>query len=145
MTLGIVFITIVLFTSIVTLSDPVGSVEAASPDGPTLTSNPVIRINNDTELASLISSNHWNGTGTADRPYVIENLEIVAPNETSAIYIAHTSAYLIIRNCSVNCGIQDQNTEGGALTLDNVPGFGCMTTIAAGGSAYACGHRTTTP
>ncbi len=41
------------------------------------------------------------GSGTADDPYVIEGWRIEAPNADYGIYIDHTSAYFIIRDCVI--------------------------------------------
>lgn len=80
-----------------------------------------IRINNDTELETLIATNHWNGSGTANEPYVIENLEIDAAGGSSAIFIGNTTVFLVIRDCDVYGSAYDSLPYwyGGAITAYN--------------------------
>jgi len=75
------------------------SADGANPT--TLTSSPVIQVNNDTELASLISTNSWKGTGTLSDPYIIENLKINSTDNQYGIYLGNVSKHLTIDNCQV--------------------------------------------
>jgi parallel beta-helix repeat protein len=119
----LLFISISLITSICVSSGAIGDVNADSVSSITLTASPVIRVNNDTELASLIASEHWNGSGSASNPFIIENLDINATGNDSAIYIGNTTAHLIIRGCSVygatkTIGYYHQESSG--ILLNNV-------------------------
>ena len=50
----------------------------------------------------------WNGSGTAQDPFLIENLQIACGSETGII-IRNTSAYFVIRNCRISVGPQDDS------------------------------------
>jgi parallel beta-helix repeat protein len=108
------FISISLLVLILASSSGFGVVLADGADLATLTQNPTIRVNNDTELASLIATNHWDGNGTASSPYIIRNLNINATDgnsldltgnastyDSNAIYIGNTSMHLTISNCHI--------------------------------------------
>lgn len=80
-----------------------------------------IRVNNDTDLETLITTNHWNGSGIANEPYIIENLQIDAAGESNGIFIGNTTAFLIIRDCNVSGSVYDgiSFSSGGAITAYN--------------------------
>jgi len=78
------------------------NVEAADTSAAALTDHAVIRVNNDTELAQLITDNSWAGDGSAGNPYVISGLKIDAHRAPSAIYIGNTTAHLIINGCDLS-------------------------------------------
>lgn len=111
---------VILISSIGASSDTVGLGKATGTNGTTLTPSPVIRVNGETELSSLISMNQWNGTGTADSPYIMENLSIDAQGVTSAVSISNTTSHLIIRNCLFYGVYSDFYGNGGEVILDNV-------------------------
>jgi parallel beta-helix repeat protein len=92
---------ILLTISIIASSGGFSMEQADGAISTTLSSSPVIRVNNDTDLASLIAANHWNGTGMAADPYIIDNLIINATDKGDAIYIGNTSKYLKINNCQL--------------------------------------------
>ena len=117
----LLFISATMIVSIVASSGTIGTVKAVGTDGTSLIPSPIIRVNNDTELASLIAANYWNGSGSADSPFVIENLEINASHVTNAIYIGNTTANLIIRNCDLSfAGNALPYDAGAAVMLNNV-------------------------
>jgi parallel beta-helix repeat protein len=62
------------------------------------THSPII-VDNEGELSSLFANERWDGSGTAEDPYVVKNLEINAKGEGDCISIGNTSAYLIIQDC----------------------------------------------
>jgi parallel beta-helix repeat protein len=129
------FIFISLIASFCISSEVIGETHAGSGNSITLATSPVIRINNDTELASLIAMKHWTGNGSASNPYIIENLDINATGNGSAIYIGNTTAHLIIRGCSVygatmsmgsyfagSCGILLNDTRNCMVDNNNCSG-----------------------
>jgi parallel beta-helix repeat protein len=67
-----------------------------------LTSHAIIAIDNDTVFAELAVDGNWEGNGTADDPYIIENYDINATNFASGIYIGNTTVHFIIRGCLVH-------------------------------------------
>jgi parallel beta-helix repeat protein len=103
-----------------------GAMAAQSGEGPlsalTFVSSPTIHIDSDSQLASLISSNLWAGTGTLSDPYIIENLQISAVGTGNAIFIGNTTAHLIIRDCSLAGAILRSSPyqAGNGITLYNV-------------------------
>jgi parallel beta-helix repeat protein len=84
-----------------------------------LTTSPIIRVNNDTDLASLIDSMHWNGAGIATNPYVIRDLVFEPSYGSVAIYIGNTTSCLIISNCSDSAN-NSVFTGMSAISLFNV-------------------------
>jgi len=62
----------------------------------------IIQVDSNIELASLMSSKGWPGTGTALNPYIIEDQTIDATGHGAGIYIGNTTAYLIIRDCHIS-------------------------------------------
>ena len=86
-----------------------------------LTSSSVLHVNSDTELASLISTNHWSGSGKDTDPYVIENLKISDTGASTGIYIGNTTAYLVISKCTVSSSTTNIGTftQSAAITLYN--------------------------
>ncbi|MBD3255435.1 MAG: hypothetical protein GF383_10100, partial [Candidatus Lokiarchaeota archaeon] len=65
------------------------------------------------------STYDWcSGAGTWDNPYIIENLTINPVGSGSAITIANSSTYFIIRNCTIrNTGL---SSEDAGIKLNNV-------------------------
>ena len=61
----------------------------------------VIRIDGDTDLANMASSEGWQGNGSVDNPYVIENYDIDAHGAKAAIYLGNISYRVVIRNCTL--------------------------------------------
>jgi len=62
-----------------------------------------IHINGNADFASQAASEGWQGDGTANNPYIIENYDINA-STTHGIYIENTDVYFIIRNCIIHDG-----------------------------------------
>jgi parallel beta-helix repeat protein len=119
----LMLMTISLIASIFASSGAIGIVQTSgTTSGSTMTSSPVIHIDSNAQLASLISSKGWSGSGTSSNPYVIENLEINAIGSGNAIYIGNTTAYVNIRGCSLfNAELKSSPYQAGwALTLYNV-------------------------
>ncbi len=75
--------------------------ESVSPALREQTPHGVIKVNSDSELDSLASSEGWTGSGTQGDPYIIENYEIDAQGGGAAIYLGNTTKYVLIRNCLV--------------------------------------------
>jgi parallel beta-helix repeat protein len=99
----LLFVLLSLIVSALASSGAIGSITTYAPNSITkLTSSSVIHVDNDAQLASLISSNGWSGTGTISNPYIIENLLINASGGPNAVFIGNTSAYIIVRYCSLS-------------------------------------------
>ncbi len=83
-----------------------------NPDGH-LTTHELIRIERDSDFGG----GGWSGSGTADNPYMIENL--LFTGVYSAIYVTNTSAHFIIRDCwiieSQSCGIEFNHVSNGTI------------------------------
>ncbi len=92
---------ILLIVSTIAVTQALSTADAV-PRGLALNPHSLIHVYDDAELGSLIASNHWNGTGSADDPYIIENLDINASGSNYGMYISGTDAYLVIRNCSLH-------------------------------------------
>ncbi len=90
----------------------------------------LIRINNNSELESLASTEGWQGDGSPQNPYILSNFSIDAHGTPYGIYIGNTSKYVIIKNGSVSgitiytsfyyhaTGIELYNTTN--ITVENV-------------------------
>ena len=82
----------------------------------------VIRINNDNDFANQAASEGWPGNGSVDNPYIIQNYEINAQGNGSAIYIGNTTAYFVIKYCYLHSA-SNQYTfylRGAGIMLYNV-------------------------
>ena len=59
------------------------------------------------------------GSGTADDPYIIEGWHIDAPKADYGIYIDHTTAYFVVRDCTVErarlAGVYFNTVENGCV------------------------------
>jgi len=94
----------------------------------------------------IIIDNNWsatnttyswcNGAGTADNPYVIENITINATGYFNGIIIENSNDYFIIRNCtifeSIDKGINVYNADNGNIIDNNCTNndFGIYTEMA---------------
>jgi len=78
-----------------------GTVAASEPTAVTLTDHAAIRVNNDTDLAQLITDNSWTGDGSAGSPYMITALKIDALGGPTAIFIGNTTAHVVISDCEL--------------------------------------------
>ncbi len=115
--IALAVITVAVFIS----SSMIVAADAGELNVSSYTMHGTIRINSDTELETLIATNLWNGSGTADEPYIIENLRIDAAGESNGIFIGNTTAFLVIRDCDVSGTVYDdiQYMSGGAITAYN--------------------------
>lgn len=73
-----------------------------SANGEDSTTHASIRIEGNDQFASVARAENWPGEGTADDPYIIENLTFLAKDEEVSFYIANTSCHFIINNCTFN-------------------------------------------
>ncbi len=81
----------------------------------------IIEINSNSELQNMAISEHWNGNGTENNPYIIENYEIDSHGGGRGIYLGNTTLYVNIINVNVfnatsNSGIY---YHGGGVQLYN--------------------------
>ncbi len=63
------------------------------------TAHGVIRINSNSEFASMAQSEGWPGDGSQSNPYIISGCDIDAHGAGSAIYIGNTTVYFVVENC----------------------------------------------
>ncbi len=61
----------------------------------------IIKINNNTDLINLANEEGWNGSGTSEDPFIIENYTIESHPDQWGIYIGNVSLYLVLRRCEV--------------------------------------------
>ncbi|WP_162137714.1 right-handed parallel beta-helix repeat-containing protein [Methanomassiliicoccus luminyensis] len=115
-------LSIVSFLLIASLFAPLGAIGNVQGDPLSLETHDVIRVNNETELSTLISNEGWDGTGSADDPYVIENLSINALGYGAGIFIGNTTSHLVIRNCTIYDAewLLSEYQYGGNILLYNV-------------------------
>lgn len=85
-----------------------------------LTSHEPIIIDNNEDFNQTASEEGWNGTGTEDDPYLIENYEINARMSSAGIYIGNTTAYFKIQNCSLHDAVNIQEQVGNGIKFFNV-------------------------
>lgn len=76
-----------------------------------------IRIDNDAQLADLITHNDWAGNGTAANPFVIEGLRIDAGMKGPGMFVGNTSSYLTIKNCEMSNSINSLGQYGIAANI----------------------------
>ncbi len=62
--------------------------------------NPIV-INGNVEFEEIARLMNWSGNGSADNPYVIENLTIQPPLGMNGIKISNTSVYFTIKNLKI--------------------------------------------
>ncbi len=87
-------------------------------DGGRYTNHDVIRINNDTDFATLAGSEGWLGNGTQNDPYIISGYDIDAHGAGDAIYIGNTTVYFVVENCylhNASDGIMLYNITNGKI------------------------------
>ena len=92
--------------------------------------------------------NQWNGTGTADSPYIIENLSIGVKGFSSAVSISNTTSHLVIRNCVFYGSYSDPygrywdpTGNEGCVILDNVTSASLENNIIISANEAAIGLR----
>ncbi len=85
-----------------------------------------IKINNNTEFDQQAGDEDWNGTGQSDDPYIIERYTIDASGFGYGIYIANTTYYFRIRECTIsNASFMDEDYHMGAgVILINISSRG---------------------
>lgn len=115
------------------LGGPGNDGNANVPDTPILNINPVIHIDGDAALHSLVVNSSWAGDGTPENPYIIENQSIAEPG--NCIDIRSVEASFVIQQCELattleyagtaiyleNCSsatVRDCHTEGGISGIE---------------------------
>ena len=83
-----------------------------------VTHDPIIIMNN-SDFAAQATAEGWEGSGTFEEPYIIENYQI-STTETRAIDIQHTRVHFRISNIIANEGIQLYNVTNGQLVGNSV-------------------------
>lgn len=78
------------------------SMVSSSANGEGATTHPSIRIEGNDQFDSIAKEESWSGDGTADDPYIIENLTFLAKDDEVSLFIANTSCHFIINNCTFN-------------------------------------------
>jgi parallel beta-helix repeat protein len=103
-----------MFASMIVSPGAIGAVQANE----LLVTHDPISVNDDAELAAL----GLPGDGSADNPYIIENLKIDAAGiYENAIHIGNTTKHLEIRNCQLTgAAYADSQLSGQGLLLRNV-------------------------
>jgi len=107
-----------------------------------LTVHGPIAIYDDAMFHSLAISEEWEGSGTEEFPYIIEDLWISEEFDTVPILIANTRVYFIIRDCFVEGdsfgnlvdGMSLINVQNGVIESNEV--VGCLTAISLQGSHW---------
>jgi len=86
---------------------------------PPAPSFPGIRINSNSEFASMVASWGWPGDGTPGNPYVISGYDIDATGYPNAIYVGNTTVHFVVRDCFITnssvAGIELYNCVNGTL------------------------------
>ena len=148
--LALVIVTMLLSTAIVSTAAAMGSERSSELSTlSSMKSTGPIRVDSDAELASLIVSNDWNGTGTFRDPYMMENLVIAAGGAGNGIFLGNiTSSWVVIRNCTVTgashhsdpysngAGIDTYNSRNVMLERNN------LTSNVYGFCAFYCENLT---
>ena len=94
-----------------------------SPPVPTINS---IIINSNSELVSKAIIEGWNGNGSSDNPYLIENYWLIASGSPFAISIGNTSLHFMIRDCHF---LGYGNEHWTMIHFDNVSNGGIVSNI----------------
>lgn len=90
-----------------------------------------IRIQSDSEFASVALSEGWSGNGSSNSPYIIENYTIrtrvifdsekLTIEYEYAIHISDTQSHFVVRNCEIlNDTDNEEYWTGVGILLDNV-------------------------
>ena len=118
-------ITISLIVSIIVLPGTFVNAQSNGSSGSTLgtsyTDHPVIRVNNNADLAALRSSGGCTGSGTIADPFTISGYNITGVNG-ACIFIGNTTSYVTVKNCYLHGAgyVDDPFTFGGGVSLFNV-------------------------
>jgi parallel beta-helix repeat protein len=117
----VTMLVLISFMPILTLGSNVDYIKEQSVEPlPLFLPHDVIRIDDNGGFNA--TNGVYNGTGAANDPYIIENLEIDGGGNGSCIYIGNTTAHFIVRNCSLYNATGDfsQFHWDAALSLFNV-------------------------
>ncbi|MBI0583789.1 MAG: right-handed parallel beta-helix repeat-containing protein [Methanomassiliicoccus sp.] len=101
-----------------------GPVQGGGPnEEASLTVHDIIRVESDDELAALRPAGDVSGSGTAADPYVIESYRINATGHGYAVFVANTTAHLVIRDCWFYGAsrIDERRDPGAGIVLVNAP------------------------
>jgi len=117
-------ITASLIVSLFAVAPATTTTQADVPDDAIRYVHESIRVDSDDDLDDLFDEHPlWNGTGTIDDPYIIENQTIDAGHNGSAIYLGNiTARYVVIRNCTLYGAdaVSSTYAPGAGLMLCNV-------------------------
>jgi parallel beta-helix repeat protein len=91
--LAIVIGLVLLSAGLVVLVPQGSSVVSLTPHDP-------IRIDNDTDFATMAASEGWAGGGTLSSPYRIDDLSISGGFSTDPLYIGNTTVHFVVAECS---------------------------------------------
>ncbi|MCX8173960.1 MAG: right-handed parallel beta-helix repeat-containing protein [Thermoplasmata archaeon] len=98
--------------------------------------HPQIHINGNADFAVQAAANGWEGNGSQENPYIIENYEIDGQGSSYCIWIENTDVHFVIRNCYVwNAVTSSSPPYGGGLALNNVRN-GNLNSNECNGSKY---------
>ncbi|MBS3790206.1 MAG: right-handed parallel beta-helix repeat-containing protein [Candidatus Thermoplasmatota archaeon] len=82
------------------------------------------RINSDTEFENMVVSEGWNGSGTENDPYIIENYDIDGGGFEDCIYIGNTTYHFTIKNNKLYnttvSGVYLNNVFNGSIVYNNI-------------------------
>ena len=80
-----------------------------------------IHINGNADFANQAGTNGWQGNGSQENPYIIENYNIDGNGGAYCIWIENTSLWFVIRNCTVwNATYIQSLVCGSGIYLTNV-------------------------
>ncbi len=66
-----------------------------------------IRINDDSDFEQMAASENWQGNGSADNPYIIQDYVINANEYGYGIYIGNTTVHFTVKNCLLHDALGD--------------------------------------
>ena len=81
------------------------------------------RINGDSDMQHMASSEGWSGSGTLFDPYIIEKYEVDGSGYSYGIYIGNTTLHFTIKNClihGVSESLGNQYYRGAGILFTNV-------------------------
>ena len=82
--------------------------------------NPIY-ITSNADFASQASANGWQGNGSQENPYIIENYDIDSNGGAYCIWIENTDVWFVIRNCILwNATSPMSEPDGAGIYLKNV-------------------------
>ncbi len=113
--LGGVGILVILLLLSFFIPAPTANVKNSVPLVRAYISHDPFRINSDSEMQHMASSEGWSGSGTLFDPYIIEKYEINASRYSYGIYIGNTTLYFTIKNCLIYNANLDSTYSYGIL------------------------------